>query len=138
MLHIFCCSSEGSKRGPCTASMHFSLRGEVSRQKECAHACVWRASVRVRFPDGCRSRALRAKRVLIEIAGPLLPSHVLHHFLESWSNEKWECAGAQSSIELGFFENLKKGEKILIYQCNANPLIFSFLGYEPNNKISKS
>ena len=66
------------------------------------HACVWRASVRVRFPD---VRALRAKRVLIEIAGPLLPSHVLHHFLESWS------AGAQSSIELGFFENLKKGEK---------------------------
>ena len=62
-------------------------------------ACNCARAISRRMP---RSRALRAKRVLIEIAGPLLPSHVLHHFLESWSNEKWECAGAQSSIELGF------------------------------------
>ena len=59
--------------------------------------------------DAARVRS--EPRVLIEIAGPLLPSHVLHHFLESWSNEKWECAGTQSSIELGFFENYKKREK---------------------------
>ena len=64
MLHIFCCSSEGSKRGPCTASMHFSERSFKTERVRARLrlACKCARAISRRMPLACAQSQVSVNR----------------------------------------------------------------------------